>query len=273
MTNHPKNCWKQKLEEDNFLSEKEVKYCDAILKGFDLRRINHIGRLVNKVRHRINRQNKENEALFELRLATEFVEDAKNIEYEHQSINGSKVDFYCEYKGMKWFIEAVSVRKSSCYSNEENELIRLQRIIGKKVYDNKNKKFIKFGEPEANNVNVIIVDARGFNMGTMDNDDFREALFERTIEPQNRHFVNKKPLKGIFKSLSEDELNAVKPIQQRVHYIVFVHEKFNTSYELEGSLVHKAQPGNMFHGCYIARNEKLLGKEQDVFPFKGVSSG
>jgi len=256
------------IPDDWGISLKEAEYCEVLLKGHSLSRIGgRIESLINKVEGRLNQENKENESLFELRIAAEFKTDAENIESERPNLGNSTVDFFCKYAGQYWFIEAVSARESDSCKSEEEELIRLQKIIGEKVFNYRDNREVKFRIPLDNEINVIIVDMRGYNSGLSDPDDIREVSFGVT-EEFPRHNINGAVIKGIFTDLSTEKLVAVQPLRAKIHYVIFTNEKFSNSRELEGDKIVFPRFGGMFSRCLIVRNDSLLCNKEHHFPFR-----
>jgi len=126
------------------------------------------------------------ETLFEVRFALELHRAGVNADNEYATgIGESRVDFHL--KGdQEWLIEIVSLRESKpvkdatresdgCYevlilppnpcdrNSLPGEMIRAQRKIGEKVYDNKKAQVTKFPTPARNGpMHVIIADMRGY---------------------------------------------------------------------------------------------------------------
>ena len=258
------------------LTLKEIEYCRKLLEGVDSLKIQGIDSLKKKVLARLEQNNSENESLFELRVAASIKSEAQNIKYEHPAISGSTVDFYCERDGHNYYIELVSIRTSDAVkdatissspykgiemfetiltsSNQDQrqttggEIVKAQEKIGEKVWDG--QKCIKFNSPGVNDVNIIVVDMRGFNLGVMDHDDYKQICFSRTKHFPEEGFTGNKII-GLF----DPRLNkkyAIK-VREKLHFIVFTKNE--------------AEP---FSGCFVARNDVLVNDRSIPLPFEGV---
>jgi hypothetical protein len=129
------------------------------------------------------------EMLFEVRFALELHRARVEADYEYATgIGESKVDFHLK-RDQEWLIEIVSLRESEAVKNATREsdgwherliltsnpgdhnslpaeMIRAQRQIGEKVFNNKKARATKFPTPASNGpMHVIIAYEREYGEG------------------------------------------------------------------------------------------------------------
>ena len=144
------------------------------------------------------------------------------------------------------------------------EMIKVQEKIGEKVFDGKKEN--KFYVPKEDELNVIVVDMRGYNLGLLDEDDVRQLCFGNTkIHPVQRY--NGNCVKGLFDQTLDKKYAIL--VQKQIHYIIFVKENFSSRFYPERGVEIPSQIG--FDQHFIVPNPHLITKQSIVFPFNGVS--
>lgn len=206
-------------------------------------------------------------AFFEVRLANVINKAGLQAEYEFKTgIGNSSVDFKVIGKktGKTFLIELTSLRDSvrlkketihlDVYDNagtiddcsvimsttgisDKNslrltEIHRLQNVICTKVYDAKNGKPIKFPEPSAHSLHIIIVDTRGF---AFKSDIIDHCMVTLGSEILKDEYKPEKPVIGIFDLNHPKE--EMKYVRERIHAIGFIREDW---YD-EGEIIAKTQ--------------------------------
>ena len=198
--------------------------------------------------------------LFELRFALELYRAGITAEYEYATgVGDSSIDFRFKH-GQEWLIEVVSVFESEavkratrqedqCYEtllmtndadptqSPEGEMIRVGEKIGDKVFDKRKGKPTKFPIPNGA-IHLIVVDMRGYlgrglnsSRGNYRPDYLQIAYgtngnsLESSWMPRTWPDAsgNRMPIKGLFEKTNP--LKSAALIQQRIHFLGFVHER------------------------------------------------
>lgn len=240
--------------------------------------------------------------LFETRFAYALYKAGLSIENEYKAgtkgsdIGNSDVDFLItNNNGTKWLIELTSLDESNeikantyvtgnffsfssvttfhdeTNSSEEVELMKAQRAILSKVFDNKKNRPTKFPVPDSEKhpkeYHVIIIDMRGFVTGSSDRGDYINILFgsnsfknENDRELFTRYTTDSKTggkkFIGIFDNDHPDF--RAKYLQKRIHGVGFIREINYESGEIQTVLE-------------LFRNPNFFENDEDlitIFPLK-----
>lgn len=219
--------------------------------------------LVRRVRARPD----DEPTLFELRWAYEAHRRGIQVEYEWQTgVSTSSVDF--RFKGSPaWNVELVSPQISDAvqdatsvewpnsfisvettalgFGNDDDkaapewELLRMQRLVAKKVFDGKVP--TKFPPPRGREFNVIVVDTRAFLGGDEDVD--RNDLLQLVYGPaavevkefRAIHRINGGPIRGLFEEANQ--FAWARAARERVHLLIAIHERTFDDDEIQQTMV------------------------------------
>lgn len=278
----------------NILSYEELDYSQECLKKLQscnwaqnlIKKINLLGFLPSSM-----------PILFEIRFAYALYKARLIVESEYKTkVEDTDVDFLVtETNGTKWLIELTSLDESLQVkedtvinvntfefsstitpgdkenSHEPMGIMRAQRAILSKVAKNNDKKEsipTKFPIPKSGEYNIIIIDMRGFVIGSSDQWDYQIILNGNDSVPDinKRHFIDpktgeQKPIIGLFESLEKqpsDKLESVKYLQERIHGVGFLSESHYVDGELQTIL-------KLFPNPKLFNEAKELS---DIFPLK-----
>jgi hypothetical protein len=204
--------------------------------------------------------------LFELRFARALADAGLSAQYEHGAgVGNSTVDFRVDIDP-PWLVELISLHESEafkaaswksgamagfvlstnaddCRQSEEGETIKAQVRIGAKAF---NKKPIKFPEPKGA-IHMIMVDARGYLDGFVDEADWSQIAFgPHGLEDHLvKHWTNPKtgeraPIMGLFQPGCP--LDVASTLRRRVHFIGFVCEKTFAAGEIKQRVFYCCNP-------------------------------
>lgn len=235
--------------------------------------------------------------LFEVRYAYEIHRRNIQAQYEYKTgVGDSTVDFRCKVEQQDWFIELVSILPSKAGKqairefsqpdmklpdgievyeqtfttdaenkkmSEEGEILLVQQKIGEKVFSNSQP--IKFPIPK-NAFHMVVVDMRGMlGLGggrLLDRGDYLEIAYgsrwaEQLGYPSHKWQTpnGKKPIVGLFET--GNPLQAVKYIQERVHFIDFVCEKEYEDDEIPNRTIRAANPFLFMHDKVKAEKARI----------------
>lgn len=235
--------------------------------------------------------------LFEIRFAYALYKTRLLVESEYKTgVGDTDVDFLVtETNGTKWFIELTSLDESlevknntvvkgntfefsSKITSEDKEnthepmsLMRVQRAILSKVAKNNDKKGsipTKFPIPKSGEYNIIIIDMRGFVIGSSDQWDYQIILNGNASVPDEckRYFIDpntkeQKPIIGLFESIEKqpfDKCKSVQYLQERIHGVGFVRENHYVDGELQTII-------ELFPNPKLFNEAKEL---REIFPLK-----
>jgi hypothetical protein len=193
--------------------------------------------------------------LFELRWAYEAHRRGIDIDYEWPTgVCASSVDF--RLRGSpSWNVELVSPQVSDAVQDATSvewpdtfvsiettalgfddgdwkatpghELLRLQRVVSRKMYDGSAP--TKFPVPDGSAFNVIVVDTRAFLGGDadVDRDDLSQFAYgPSAVAPMKVSAVGKdelQPLHGLFEV--GNPFPAARIARERIHLLIAVHEQ------------------------------------------------
>lgn len=234
----------------SFLSDREHRRNIKCLN--DLKNFTWANPLLNKIERSGEPGELKNRSfLFEARFAVEINNKCKNISYEFKTgVGSSSVDFCIRTSKHSLLVELVTMESSEAVrsatkpkvidkivftetvlssKNEDSrestagELIKVQEKIGEKVF--KNHIATKFKTPSDNNLHLIIVDMRGFEIGVFDQADCNQLMYgPESVKPKGLiQFWNTQPVRGLLEKNCKPEYTV--HVRDKIHCIGFVSEE------------------------------------------------
>lgn len=219
--------------------------------------------------------------MFEVRFAHELYRAGVSAEYEYPAgVGDSTVEFRTN-TSPPWLIELVSVRTSNAAKrairqtgliyeqllapppddparSEEAEMITAEQKIGEKVFANgKPTKFPSI----TNSLHMILTDIRGYLDEGGDIFDYRQMVYGVSDIPAEYswmvHYWQGRPIKGLFEK--DNLLRAARHLQERIHFLGFVRERYFHEGEIREIAYYLANP-------HLFQNQKAAGDAFVSYP-------
>ncbi len=278
-TNHTVNQWHRRTVEETACNErcfstlKSVPWARKIIKNIDTNGGLKDPRTIGY--------------LFELRFAHELYLNKYTPTHEYPTgMANSTIDFFLA-QNPNLLIELVSVNESDYVkdmtyqealldekeepigqvgkflhlsgNDQAKEMITLQQKIGEKVF--KEGQATKFPLPSHDNLNIIIVDERGFCGGdSLDRDQRRQLIYGPDHEELDTIYsIDKSPILGLFDPNNKRQY--VQLLKERIDAIGFIFEKKFGANEIATSI--------SYYFNYLRSDYHSL---HEVFPFKNKNS-
>lgn len=241
----------------SIISTTEAEHAKTIYKELQSQHTNHklmkkVAPVIDKIYAKNIEESFVNEALaklFELRFFHRLTKSQKiagEIEHEFEALQGSKssVDFRFSSSGKNCLIELTSVRHSESLKNEccfeegsffsfhsgskelGAEIKRVQSILIGKLYNDKRTEIAKFPIPTANDIHVLAIDMRGFNIvGKSDIYDYQSICYGPDVNNWNGNLqFNGNSIPGVFQDIHQEQRS--ETLRTRIHFILFFDEDF-----------------------------------------------